>query len=135
MKDPDYAMKIMVIWMTLDKLEGARTGSYFIETSGMKEPKQFTYRKPFGINYRYIHQVKNHNNQRNTPISLERKWATKFWPDGNFDWYLVVSEVNTALVSGQFQNYGVVQPSMDFWRYFKIKCPDNTIGFKLEENV
>ena len=115
MKDPDYVTKIMVIWMTLDKLEGARTGSYFIETSGMKEPKQFTYQKPFGINFRYIHQVENHNNQRNTPISLKRKWATKFWPDGNF----------------QFQNDGVVHPSMDFWRAFKIECPDNTIGFEL----
>ena len=41
MKDPDYVMKIMVSWMTLDELEGARTRRYFIARSGKKGSKQF----------------------------------------------------------------------------------------------
>ena len=30
MKEPDYVMKIMASWMTLDELEGARTRRYLI---------------------------------------------------------------------------------------------------------
>ena len=57
MKEPDYVMNIMVSWMTLDELEGAKTRRYFIDRSGTKETKQFTYRQPFGIHFRYRHQV------------------------------------------------------------------------------
>ena len=134
MKEPYYVMKIMVSWMTFDELEGARTGRYFIDSSGTKETKHFTYRQPFGIHFRYGHQVDDHNNWRHVPISLERKWATKFWPDRNFSWYLSESEVNTALVSGHFQNDGVVQPSLDFGRALVIECLGNTIGVELGEN-
>ena len=38
-------------------------------------------------------------------------------------------------MSGNFQNYWVAQPSMDFWREFSIECPDNTIGVELGDNV
>ena len=72
MKEPDYAMKIMVSWMTLDELEGARKRRYFIDISGTKETKKFTYRHPFGIYFIYRHQVNNHNNQIHVTISLER---------------------------------------------------------------
>ena len=122
MKDPDYVMKIMASWMTLDGLEGARTRRYFIDINGTKETKHFTYRKPFGIHFRYIHQVDDHNNWIHVPIFLERAWATTFWPDRKFAWYLAVSEVNSYLASGHFQNYGLVQPSLDFWRDLTIEC-------------
>ena len=76
------------------------------------------------INFRYRHQVDDHNNQRHKPISLDRTWATKFWPTRNFAWSLAVSEFNTALASGHFQNDGVVQPSLDFgelWQYSALR--------------
>ena len=76
----------------------------------------------------------NHNNQRHAPISLERTWATKFWPDHNFAWYLAVSKINTALSSGHFQNDGVVQPSLNFWRALSIERLENTIGVELGDN-
>ena len=114
MKDPDYVTKIMVSWMTLDKTEGIRARSYFIDTNGTEDKKQFKHRKGFGIHFRYIHQVDNHNNWRNSPASLERIWVTKFWPDCNFAWYLAVLDVITALASGHFQNDWVVQPSLNF---------------------
>ena len=38
-KEPDYLMKIMVVWMTHDELEGTKTRRYFIDSSGMKEKK------------------------------------------------------------------------------------------------
>ena len=77
----------------------------------------------------------DHNIWIYAPISLESKWATKFLPDREFAWYLVVTELNTALASGHFQNDGVVKPSLDFWRALLIYCLDNTIGFELWDNV
>ena len=65
------------------------------------------------------------------PVSLDRTWENKLWPDHNSSWYLVVSEFNTALVSGYFQNNGVVQPSLDFWRALAIYFLENKIGVEL----
>ena len=76
----------------------------------------------------------DHNNLSHLSISLEKTRANTFWPDHNFVCYLVVSEVNTALSSGHFQNYGLVQPSLDFWRALKIYFLDNTIGVGLGGN-
>ena len=45
-----------------------------------------------------------------------------------------MSEVNTALLSGHFLNDGIVQPSIDFWRAFKIEYLEDTIGFELGYN-
>ena len=101
MKEPGYVMKIMAIWMTLDELEGAKTIRDFIGSSGTKEKKLFMYPQPFGLHFKYRHQLDDHNNWRHASISLERKWVTKFWTDRNFAWYLAVSEVNIALASGQ----------------------------------
>ena len=55
-------MKIMVSFMTLGELEGARIRRYFIDSSGTKETEKFTYRQTFGIHFIYRHQVDNHNN-------------------------------------------------------------------------
>ena len=45
-----------------------------------------------------------------------------------------MSEVNTYPASVHFQNYGLVQPSLYFWRDFTIECLENTIGVELEDN-
>ena len=80
-KEPDYVIKLMASWMTLDDLVGARTRRDFIDRFGTKETKQFAYWQPFGVHFRYIHQVHDHNNRRHAPIYLERIWGTRFWPD------------------------------------------------------
>ena len=94
----------------------------------MKETRQFTYLQPFGLHFRYRYQVDDHNNWRHAPISLEMIWATKFWIYHNFSWYIAVSEVNTALESGHFQNDEVVKPSLDFRRDLEIEFLENKIG-------
>ena len=55
MKYPDYDIKIIESCMTLDLLEGTRTRRDFIYSSVTKDMKQFTYRNPFGIHFRYRH--------------------------------------------------------------------------------
>ena len=71
MKYPDYVMNIVASWITLDELEGARTRRYFIESSGTNDTKQFTHRQPFGVHFRYRHQVDSNNNRRHAPMYLE----------------------------------------------------------------
>ena len=90
MKEPDYVIKIMASWITLDELEGAKTKRALIESSGMKETKEFIYWKPFGLHFRYKHQLNDHKNWRHAPIYLDRTWTASFWPDHNFAWYLAV---------------------------------------------
>ena len=43
-------------------------------------------------------------------------------------------EVNTAFLSGHFQKYGVVKPSVDSRRSSGIQYIENTIGFELWKN-
>ena len=62
MEDPDYVIKIMVIWITIDEVEGTKTIRDFIDSSVTKERNQFTYQCQFGITFRYRNQVDNHNN-------------------------------------------------------------------------
>ena len=83
-------MKIMVIWMKLDELEGTKTRRYSIDRSEIKETNKIRYWNQLGINFRYRHQVDDHNNHRHAPIYLERTWATKLCPDYNFDEYISV---------------------------------------------
>ena len=122
MKEPYCVMKRIASWMTLNELEGSSTRRYFTDSSGTKEAKNFTYWKPFGFHFRYRHQVDDSNIWRHAYIYLERTWFTKSWSDRNFAWYLPVSELNTALASGQFQNYMVVQPSLEFGRVLAMDC-------------
>ena len=76
----------------------------------------------------YCHQVDDHKNRRNDPISIERIWATNFWPDRNFAWYLAATEVNTALPDGHFRKGGKLIPSLQFPRKLAHEMMKNTIG-------
>ena len=127
-------MKMMVSWMKFYELEGAKKRRDFIDSSGTKDTKKFTYHHPFGIQFRYRHQVEDLNNSIHAKNYLESTWTTKFWPDSNFFWYIFVSEVNTALASCHFQNYGLVRPSLDFRRALEKECLENKIGVELGEN-
>ena len=50
------------------------------------------------------------------------------FPDRNFAWYLAVTEVNTALASGHFQNGGNIMPNLAFLIQLALHCMENTIG-------
>ena len=123
-------IKIMTTWMTLDELEDHPTRREYKGANGQMVVKTFKYQIPFGLHFQYRHQVDNHNNRRHAPISLERTWATKFWPDRNFAWYLAASEVNTALTLGHMQKGGVLLPTLEFRRALAKECMENTIGME-----
>ena len=52
MKELDYVMKIMAIWMKLDEFEGEKTRRYLIDRCGTKDTKYFIYWHPFWIHFR-----------------------------------------------------------------------------------
>ena len=58
------------------------------------ETKEFMYTEVVVNIFLYRHQVDGNNNRRHAPTLIEKNWATKYWPDRCFDWYLAVSEVN-----------------------------------------
>jgi hypothetical protein len=132
-KEPDYVMKIMASWMTLEELEGANTRRDYKDRDGRSLQRLFTYRQPFGLHFRYRHQIDDHNNRRHAPISLERTWATKFWPDRNFAWYLAVSEVNAALADGHFRRNGIPLPSLEFRKALAKEMLENTVGINVDD--
>ena len=113
-KETEYVMKIMAAWMTLEDLDGADTMREYKGRDGESLARLFKYRQPFSLHFRYLHQVDNHNNRRHSTISIERKWASKFWPDRNFTWYLAVTEVNTSLAYGHFRKGGKLIPTLQF---------------------
>ena len=45
----------------------------------------------------------------------------------NFAWYLAVTEVNTAITAGHFQNGGDIMLTLDFQRQLVIQCMKNTV--------
>ena len=96
MKKTNYMTKIIYNWMTLDKFEGRQTQRCYL-VDGVKTTKTLCYKQPFGMHYKFIHQVDDNNNRQHSHILVERTWAAKFWEDRNCAWYLATSEVNTNL--------------------------------------
>ena len=47
--------------------------------------------------YRYIHDVGDRNNRQRSPISIERTWATYWWLNRLFAFFLAVTEFNVYL--------------------------------------
>ena len=121
-------MKIMATWMTLAEMDGADTRQEYKGRDGQSLYRLFKYRQPFGLHFRYRHQVYDNNNRRHASISIERTWETKFCPDINFAWYLAVTEVNTALADGHFRKGGRLIPTLQFQRKIAHEMMENTIG-------
>ena len=71
MKEPNYVMKIMCKWMTLDDFEGGQSRRYYL-VDVVKTTKTFCYKYPFGIHYKFRHQVDDNNNRRHSNISVYR---------------------------------------------------------------
>ena len=92
MKDPDYLIKLVTTYGTLESTD-KRTRRTF-KRGVVMETKYFIYTEVVANNSLYRHQVDDNSNMRHAPISIEKTWATKYWPASCFAWYLSVSEVN-----------------------------------------
>ena len=127
-KEPEYVMKIMDTCTTLKEFDGADTRREYKRWYGQSLVRKFKYRQSFGLQLLYRHQIDDHNNRGHAHISIERKWATKFWTDRNFACYLAMTEVNTALADGHFCKGGKLIPTLQFLRKSVHEMMENTIG-------
>ena len=57
----------------------------------------FEYPEVVKNHYTYRHAVDDHNSRRQSPISIERTWETRYWPNRVFAFLLAVTEVNVYL--------------------------------------
>ena len=127
-KEPEHVMKIMGTWMALEELDREDTRHEYKGRDGQSLVRQFKYWHPFSLHLSYHHQVEDYNNRRHDTILIERTWATKFWPDRNFTWYLDVTEVNTALADGHFCKGDKLVPTLQFHKKLAHEMMDSTIG-------
>ena len=68
MKDPDYVMKIVENYMTLDDLEDAEKRRDLIDSSGTKYANPITYQQLYGLHLNDRHQLYNHYYQIHAQI-------------------------------------------------------------------
>ena len=66
-------------------------------TSLVRETVRFNYPEIVRDRYTYRHTVDDHNNRRKSPLSIEKTWATSYWPNRVFAFLLEVIEVNLML--------------------------------------
>ena len=113
-KEPEYVMMIMATWMTLKELDGVDMRQEYKGRYGQSLIRQFKDWHPFGLHFRYRHQVDDHSNRRHATISLEKTWETKFLANRNFAWYLAVTEMKTEMAYGHFRKGGKLIPNLQF---------------------
>ena len=124
-KEPDYVMKIMSTFGTLEEKEDHQTRRTY-KKNGEQISTVFNYIEPVSNHFRFRHQIDDHNNRRHSPVSIESTWATKYWPDRNFAWFIAVTEVNVNNVRGYFG--GVSLPQLEFRRKLAWEMINNTVG-------
>ena len=124
-KEPDYIMKIMSSFGTLNENVDHKTRRVY-KQDGQTITKTFNYIEPISNHFKYRHQIDDHNNRRHSPISIEKTWATKFWPDRNFAWFLAVTEVNANLARGYFG--GETLPQIEFRKKLAWEMMNNALG-------
>ena len=69
-------MKIMAIWVILEDLEVADTRRNYKGWDSQSLVNLFKYQHPYGLHFRYRHQIDDHNNRRYSSILLESTWST-----------------------------------------------------------
>lgn len=102
LKEPEYVMKIMTTYGTLQEMGDGET-KRTIGDGANKKQASFKYTEVFYNHFKYRHHIDDHNNRlHGSGVSIEHTWGTKYWPDHSFDWFLSVSEVNANLARAHF---------------------------------
>ena len=133
MKEPEYVMKIMTTYGTLDPKDDAET-KRTVDDGGTKKKVKFKYTEVFKNHFKYRHFVDDHNNRRHgSGMSIERTWGTQYWPDRSFAWFLAVSEVNTNLARSFFLHGVGLLPQVVFRKKLAFELLLN--NFDIDESA
>ena len=93
-KEPDYVMLLMATYGTLERV-GPQHSRSWEDADGQSHSTRVQYPEIVYNHYKYRHSVDDHNNRRQSPISLEKTWSTHWWPNRVFAFLIAISEVNT----------------------------------------
>ena len=114
LKDTDYLICMLTTYGALGKFEGSEMHQKYKGSGGEVATKLINYHEVFGNHFHYPHQVGNNNNNQNYPISVERTWATNYWPDLFHAYFLVLTEVNKNYFWGYLVEGANVNPELYF---------------------
>ena len=78
------------------------------------------------------HSGRENKNRRHYPISVERTWATKCWPERCHAYFLALTEVNENYPWGCLVYRVDVEPQLDFWRQLGWDMVENTLDEETE---
>ena len=122
-KEPDHVMMSMTMhgtleWMGDDELRITST-----------DRKAFKCPELMFNHHKCRHAVDDNNNRRQSPISIEQMWGTKWWPNCTFAFLLGVTEVNILLVFHHLCGEEIcLSKRINWWLLFKqrkrkrVKC-------------
>ena len=113
-KEPECVMLMMTTYGMLEHLGGSGTHRRYKGAGGELVTKRFNYHEVFGDHFNYRHQVGYNNNWRHYPISVERTWAKKYWPDRCHVYFLALTEVNTDYLRWYLVDGFDVEPRLYF---------------------
>ena len=100
MKEPEYTMMMMTTYGTLEKKGEIKKR---VDDEGLLT--SFRYPEIIHNHYQFRHAVDDHNNRRQSPISIEKTWATVWEPNRVFSLLIAVVEVNTYFAAIHFYSY------------------------------
>ena len=126
MKETDYVMKLMTKYGLFDPTDTKAQSKF--KRSGVMETTDFIYTEVVANIFLYRHQVEDNNKRRHVTISIDRTWATKYWLDSCFDWYLAVSEVNANHAQSYFKDISYPPPPPELRIILEKEHLENTIG-------
>ena len=107
-------MKLMNTYGTLEP-KNKRTWRKF-KRGGVMETNEFMNTEVVANNCLFQHQVDDNRKRRHAPTTMEKTWATKYWPDSFFAWHLDVSEVNANHYQSYFKDNSDELPQIEFRR-------------------
>ena len=121
-KDWDYVMKMMSSHGLLDENPDHKT---YRLVGGVW--KSFHYAKPFSRHNRAKHWVDDINQNCHGDIGLDEVWATKWWPNRQFTFLLLIAEVNVGQARARATGE-TAEPSLEFRKKMAHKMLTNKLS-------
>jgi len=95
-KEPNYIMMLMATYGTLERMGDDQSRTW--KNDNVEHRATFKYAELIHNHFQYRHAVDDHNNRRQSPISLERTWCTNWWPHRVFAFLIAITEINVLKV-------------------------------------
>ena len=118
---------MMTTYGTLDYLKGQGTQRRYKGAGGQLVTKQFNYHGVFRNYFNYRHQVDDNNNWRHSPISVERTWSKKYWPNWCYAYFLALTEISQNYLWGYLVDGVDVEPQLNFLHQLRWEMVENIL--------